>query len=80
MHELGVLCQVVKTVGRVAKQNKIKQVKHITLEVGDESGYVPHFLIKLFPAALDLYPEIGAPELKLEIVPGKKLQVKDFGY
>ena len=80
MHELGVLCQVVSTVGRVAKEKKIKKVKHITLEVGEESGYVPQFLEKLFPVATDYYKEIGKPELKLVIVPGKGLQIKDFGY
>lgn len=80
MHELGVLCHVVRTVDRAAKQNRIKAVKHITLQVGEDSGYVPHFLTKLFPAALDLCPDLGTPELKLEMVPGERLQIKDFGY
>lgn len=80
MHELGVLCHVVKSVHRIAKENNISQVRHITLEVGEESGYVPHFLTKLFPSAIDLYPEIGTPELKLIMVPGASLQIKEFGY
>lgn len=80
MHELGVLCHVVKTVDRAAKQNGIKSVKHITLQVGEDSGYVPHYLTKLFPAALEFCPDLGKPELKIEIVPGNRLQIKDFGY
>ena len=32
MHELGVLIQAVKTVDQIAKKNKIKKVKHITLD------------------------------------------------
>ena len=37
MHELGVLHQVVKTVGRIAEENQIRKIKHITLEVGNVS-------------------------------------------
>ena len=48
MHELGVLCQIVKKVGAVAEQNNIRAIRHITLEVGDESTYVPIFFEKLF--------------------------------
>lgn len=43
MHELGVLMQAVKTVDQIAKQNRIKQVKHMTLEVGEDSGFLPIF-------------------------------------
>ena len=80
MHELGVLCHVVQTVGKAAKQNNIRRVRHITLEVGEDSGYVPYYLRKLFSHALQFVPEIGTPELKLVEVPGERLQIKDFGY
>ena len=58
MHELGVLRYVVKTVAQVAKENKIEQIKFITLEVGTESSYGPYYLNKLFPIAIQYYPEI----------------------
>lgn len=80
MHELGVLRHIVKTVDKVAEENKIKCVKHITLEVGEESGYLPYFLEKLFPVAVEYYPRMGKAELKLLSVPGRGLQIKDFGY
>lgn len=80
MHELGVLRYVVKTAAQVAKENKIEQIKFITLEVGTESSYVPYYLNKLFPIAIQYYPEIGTPELKLETVPGRGLQIKELGY
>lgn len=80
MHELGVLCHVVQTVRKIAAENNVNRIKHITLEVGNESGYIPYYLNKLFPNALQLVPEIGTPELKLVEVPGRKLQIKDFGY
>lgn len=80
MHELGVLRYVVMTVAKLAKENKISEIKFITLEVGEESSYVPHYLEKLFPTALRFHPEIGVPELKLIQVVGNKLQIKEFGY
>lgn len=80
MHELGVLRHIVMTVAKSAKQNNIGEIKYITLEVGDESSYVLHYLEKLFPVALRFHPELGTPELRLIQVPGKKLQIKEFGY
>ena len=80
MHELGVLRHVVMTVAKSAKENKIGEIKYITLEVGDESSYVPNYLEKLFPTALKFHPELGTPELKLNMVSGAKLQIKEFGY
>lgn len=80
MHELGVLRHVVMTVAKAAKENNIGEIKHITLEVGDESSYVPHYLEKLFPVALRFHPELGTPKLKLEQTGGNKLQIKEFGY
>ena len=80
MHELGVLRYVVRTVAQVAKENKIEKIKFVTLEVGTESSYVPHYLHKLFPIAVKYYPNIGEPELKLIRVPGRGLHIKELGY
>ena len=80
MHELGVLRHVVMTVAKSAKEHNIRELKYITLEVGDESSYVPHYLEKLFPVALKFHPELGTPELKLEQIAGTKLQIKEYGY
>ena len=80
MHELGVLRQIVKTVDTVAKQNNISRVKHITLSVGEASGFVPVFLTKLFPVAIESIPRLSGSELKIEMVPGRGLQIKDLGY
>lgn len=80
MHELGVLRHVMMTVANSAKENNIDNIKFITLEVGEESSYVPHYLEKLYPVALKFHPELGKPELKLIQVAGNKLQIKEFGY
>lgn len=80
MHELGVLVQAVKTVNQVAQQNRINRVKHMTLAVGEDSGFLPVFFEKLFPVAIDPYPVLAEAELKIEVVPGRGLMVKDIGY
>lgn len=80
MHELGVLMQAVKTVDQIAQQHKIKQIKHMTLEIGEESGFLPVFFEKLFPVAVEHYPVMKEAQLKMELVPGRVLKVKDIGY
>ncbi len=80
MHELGVLRNAVNTVAQVAEQNNIKKIKHITLEMGMESSFVPMFFEKLFPVAIDGLELFEGAELKLEAVPGKSLVIKEIGY
>ncbi len=80
MHELGVLTQVVRTVSRVAEQNQIKKIKHISLDVGSESSFVPIFLKKLYPVAIDQSDLLRGSKLIINMVPGTGLQIKDIGY
>ena len=80
MHELGVLLHAVRTVDRLAEQNRVKRVKYITLEVGQDSGFVSMYLTKLFPVSIEGFPRMQKAELKLNLVPGEGLQIKDFGY
>lgn len=80
MHELGVLREIVKTVGRIAAQHHVAAVKHITLQVGDRSGFVPQYLTKLFPVAIDGHPVLQHAELKIETVADDRLLIKDIGY
>jgi len=80
MHELGVLYHAVKTVARIAEQNHISRVKHITLEVGAQSSYVPLFFEKLFPAVADQFPVVQGARLQILTASGRGLLVKDIGY
>jgi len=80
MHELSVLSQAVKTVSEIAKQHKIQSIKFITLEVGNESTYVPLFFHKLYPVAIEHFPVLHGSELKTVTVSGKGLTIKEIGY
>ena len=80
MHELGVLYQALKTVEQIAESRHIQQVRHVTLEVGTESGYVVQFFQKLFPAASDSFPAVRNAQLRIQMAAGRHLLIKDIGY
>ena len=80
MHELGVLHHIVKTVNGIAEKNQIPRVRHITLEVGDASGFVPQYMHKLFPVAVDSCPVLQEAQLRLVTVAGTGLVIKEIGY
>ena len=80
MHELGVLKNAINAVSSAAKKHGIQQIKFITLEIGEDSTFVPVFLEKLFPVAIDGLEMFKQAQLKLQLVPGKKLVIKEIGY
>ena len=80
MHELGVLRNVIKTVSDVADNHHIQQIQFITLEIGQQSSFVPAFFEKLFPVAIDGLPLFATAELRLITVPGQGLVIKEIGY
>lgn len=80
MHELGVLMQAVKTVSRIAEGNNVKKIKQMTLEIGEDSGFVPVFFEKLFPVAIEKFPVMMGAELRMEMTAGKGLRIKEIGY
>ncbi len=80
MHELGVLKNAINTVSSAAKKHGIKRIKFITLEIGADSTFVPVFFEKLFPVAIDGLELFKHAQLKLQLVPGKCLVIKEIGY
>ena len=44
MHELGIVFHIIKQVDEVAEQNHVKEVKKVTLEIGEVSGVIPKYL------------------------------------
>ena len=77
-------------IGRVASNSEngepcdgadaIRCVKHIALEVGDASGFVPYYLKKLYPVAVDACPVLQSAELRISVVFGRGLVIKEIGY
>ena len=48
MHELGIVVHVIKQVEEIAKKNNAKEVKELTLEVGEVSGVVKEYFVDAF--------------------------------
>lgn len=44
MHELGVVFYIIKDVKAVAAENNVKKVHSVTLELGEVSTVIPHYL------------------------------------
>lgn len=80
MHELGVLRHIVSTVSTVAAQNSITSIRHITLDVGTSSTFVPAYLTKLFPVAADGIPLLAHTQLHINGVAGTGLVIREIGY
>ena len=80
MHELGVLRQAIKTVNQIAEKNGIQLIRFVTLEIGNESSFVPEFLSKLYPIAVENFPRLMQSTLKIERISGKSLNIKEIGY
>jgi len=81
VHELGVLRLAARTAASAAAKNNIKSIKFFTLEIGDESGYVPLFFEKYFPIIREEFPSLAHAELRMEKAAGsRKLLVKEIGY
>ena len=81
MHELSVLHYIVKTATRIATENHIAKIKHIVLDVGELSGFVPRYLTKLFPIAADGIAVLKHAELQIRMIAGNSgLVIKEIGY
>ena len=48
MHELGIVVHVIKQVEQLAKDNNVKEVVELTLEVGEVSGVVKEYFVDAF--------------------------------
>ncbi len=69
MHEMGLIDAILRTVDGVRKEQDLREVYSITLEVGALSGAVPRFLRDCYEAVAD-GTAYEKTDLKLEIVPG----------
>ncbi len=64
MHELGIVYEVIRVVDNFVKENNIKRVEKIILEIGQLSQAIPRFIEECYPAAVDDTPY---EDTKLEI-------------
>ena len=48
MHELGIVLNVIDRVEEIAKENNVKKVTKLTLEIGEVSSIVPSYFSDCF--------------------------------
>ena len=73
MHEIGALTKALDLVERIAQENGAQQVKFITLEVGELTGFLPVFFEKYFPVCVADRPILQSAELRIQVVKGQAL-------
>ena len=66
MHELGVVFHVLDQVEDIAKQNNVKHVNSVTLEIGTVSGIVPSYLEDCWKWAVEKHEVTTSCKLKIE--------------
>ena len=44
MHELGVVFHIMDSLESVAKENDVTQIQSVTIEIGEVSTVIPHYL------------------------------------
>lgn len=80
MHELGILRHAINQVKKIAESRNIQKIRYITLEIGEKSGIVIHYLHKLYPIAASKFSLTQDSELRITTHPGSELTIKDIGY
>ena len=53
MHELGLLAEIVGKIEAVAKENDVKEIETLVLDVGEYSGVVPEYVETCYPAVIE---------------------------
>lgn len=65
MHELGIVYEVIRVVDRYVKDNDVKYVAKIVLEIGQLSQAIPRFIEECYPAAVS---DTAYEDTELEIM------------
>lgn len=68
MHELGIIVQITKTLDEVAKENHLKKIGSVTLEIGEVSGIVSDYFDDCWKFYRKKTPLLEEAELKIETI------------
>lgn len=72
LHELGVVCEVVRMVQEVAAEQRLEQIQTLVLQIGQLSPMIPAYVRQCFPAAVD-GTLLQDTQLEIEILPANGL-------
>lgn len=69
MHELGVICSVLKTLEGIMEEEHLTHIEKIVLQVGELSGMIPSYVQECFPAAT-YKTKFEQLQMEMEVVEG----------
>ena len=69
VHELGVVFNVIEAVEEIAKENELKKIESVTLELGEVSTVIPEYLTDCWDWAVKRNDLFGDTKLLLEKIP-----------
>ena len=73
MHEIGVLYKMLEQVENVAKENHVRRVKKIEIELGELCGMLPVFFEQYYEPATENKELFKGSELVIRNIPGEGL-------
>lgn len=69
MHELGVVFHVIKKVKKVVAENDLSEISSVTIELGEVSTVIPHYLTDCWKWAAAKEEMFKNSELIIETIP-----------
>ncbi len=66
MHELGVVFHIIDDLEKVAAANAVKRISRVTLQLGEVSTVIPHYLTDCWKWASDKNELVRGAELVVE--------------
>ena len=69
MHELGVVFHVIDSLKKVAAANGVERINSVTLQLGEVSTVIPHYLTDCWKWAAAKEPLVAGAELVIETIP-----------
>ena len=69
MHELGVVFHIIKDLKRVAEDNNVDKISKVTLQLGEVSTVIPHYLTDCWKWASAKEALLSGANLEIETIP-----------
>ena len=73
MHELGIVFHIIRSVEEIGRQNGVKRVNAVTLELGEVSGVLEDYLQDCWNWAAAKSEMLRGAMLQVEVIPAKTL-------
>lgn len=68
MHELGVVFHIMDSLEQVARENDVEKIRSVTVEVGEVSTVIPHYLTDCWQWAIRKKPMMADCQMNIEVL------------